>query len=137
MKMHYSAMIGLVVVSALLVEWAPAQDKPTPTWEESTKPNPTREESIAAIEEMGGSFKNDGKWLYLFGPKVTDADLAHLKGMPGLEVLLVGPGITDAGLVVHLEGLTGLGKLTLSHSKATDAGLAKLKEALPKCTITR
>ena len=128
-------MIGLTVVAAL-VEWAPAQDKATPTSEESTKPNPTKEESIAAIEKMGGKFINDGEWLYLFGPKVTDAGLVHLKGLTGLDVLLVGPGITDAGLV-HLEVLTGLGKLTLSHSKVTDAGLAKLKEALPGCTITR
>jgi len=44
--------------------------------------------------------------------------------------------ITDAGLV-HLQRLTSLQKLNLAHIQVTDAGVAKLKEALPNCDIYR
>ena len=43
--------------------------------------------------------------------------------------------ITDAG-VVHLEGLTGLKWLNFLGTKVTDAGVEKLKAALPECEIT-
>ena len=42
--------------------------------------------------------------------------------------------ITDAGLA-HLKGLTGLRQLNLEGTKITDAGLADLKKALPKTCI--
>ncbi|MBQ76918.1 MAG: hypothetical protein CMQ20_18095 [Gammaproteobacteria bacterium] len=44
--------------------------------------------------------------------------------------------ITDAGLA-HLKGLTKLETLSLSRTKITDAGVKSLKEALPDCEIER
>ena len=44
--------------------------------------------------------------------------------------------ITDADLV-HLKGLTNLGKLDLSLTNVTDAGVKDLKKALPDCRISR
>ncbi len=59
--------------------------------------------------------------------KVTDADLAHLKGLTALESLsLHNTQVTDAGLV-HLKGLTGLQVLRLDNTQVTDSGLAHLK----------
>ena len=43
--------------------------------------------------------------------------------------------ITDAELV-HLAGLTSLQELGLSNTQITDAGVAKLKEALPDCSVS-
>jgi len=37
--------------------------------------------------------------------------------------------------LVHLEGLTGLKELFLMNTKVTDAGVKKLKQALPNCII--
>ena len=42
--------------------------------------------------------------------------------------------ITDAGLE-HLKGLTNLEELDLRWTKVTDAGVAKLQQALPNCEI--
>ena len=51
--------------------------------------------------------------VYLSGPEVTDASLAHLTGLAALESLhLAATQITDAGLV-HLTGLTALATLDL------------------------
>ena len=44
--------------------------------------------------------------------------------------------ITDAGLG-HLTGRTNLQELRLSGTQVTDAGVAELKQALPKCKIYR
>ena len=44
--------------------------------------------------------------------------------------------VTDAGLV-HLKGLTGLKDLGLYGTKVTNAGVAELKKALPKCKIEK
>ena len=53
-----------------------------------------------------------------------------------VEVRLVGPKITDAGLV-HLKGLTGLQVLFLMNTKVTDAGVADLQKALPNCRVRK
>ncbi len=78
--------------------------------------------------------------------RITDAGLAHLKGLNNLSRLRLGdafiaaglrveeslkplfdlPPITDAGLA-HLEGLTNLSELDLSGNEITDAGLVHLK----------
>lgn len=42
--------------------------------------------------------------------------------------------MTDSGLV-HLKGLTNLGKLDLNNTQVTDAGLMQLQTAFPKCFI--
>ena len=67
----------------------------------------------------------------------------NLQGIPddliAGHVLIGRPGarpITDAGLV-HLKGLTNLEGLLLIGTQVTDAGVAKLKEALPDCRISR
>ncbi len=44
--------------------------------------------------------------------------------------------ITDCGLV-HLKGLANLLGMYLYRTKVTDAGIAKLKQALPNCGITK
>ncbi|MHC4199448.1 MAG: leucine-rich repeat domain-containing protein, partial [Planctomycetota bacterium] len=65
--------------------------------------------------------------VFLGGPRVADADLAHLKGLTGLQCLsLSNTQVTDAGLV-HLKGLTGLVVLDLGNMQVTDAGLVHLK----------
>jgi hypothetical protein len=71
--------------------------------------------------------------LHLGGSGITDAGLAHLKGLDQLESLSVGvifdtasPLITDAGLAL-LAGLKSLKALNfLSASEIGDAGLAHL-----------
>ncbi|MCH8804975.1 MAG: hypothetical protein IH986_02675 [Planctomycetes bacterium] len=74
-------------------------------------------------------------WLWLSGTEVTDAGLAHLKGLAGLHVLsLVGTQVTDAGLA-HLKGLAGLQWLYLTDTQVTSAGWAELHKALPECKI--
>ncbi len=70
-----------------------------------------------------------GLWgLELYSAPITDAGLVHLKDLTGLRVLdLRGTQITDAGLV-HLKGLKGLEVLGLGETRITDAGLAQLKD---------
>ena len=59
--------------------------------------------------------------------EVTDAGLAHLKGMVNLENLHLGNAqMTDAGLA-EIEGLTNLRFLSLDHTWVTDAGLVHLQ----------
>ena len=58
---------------------------------------------------------------------VTDAGLAHLKGLTELRgLMLTSKRITDAGLA-HLKGLSQLRSLSLSNAQVTDAGLVHLK----------
>lgn len=45
-----------------------------------------------------------------------------------------GTQVTDAGLD-NLSGLTQLRELDLNFTKVTDAGVKKLRQALPKCEI--
>jgi len=66
---------------------------------------------------------------------ITDAGLAHLRGLHALESLdLWGRSITDAGLA-HLKGLRNLRKLRLNATLVTVAGAESLKQALPEATI--
>ena len=61
------------------------------------------------------------------GAEISDAGLAHLKGLPKLQSLLLNDtGIGDAGLA-HLSELTELVVLHLNGTKVTDAGLAHLE----------
>ncbi len=86
------------------------------------KPDVTDEECAALAKAHVTEIK------IAFANKLTDAGLAHLKGLKDLRTLqLTGAQhITDAGLA-HLAGLTGLTSLDLAHTKITGAGLAHLK----------
>ncbi|VTU01755.1 serine threonine protein partial : Serine/threonine protein kinase with PASTA sensor(S) (Fragment) OS=Rhodopirellula sallentina SM41 GN=RSSM_02570 PE=4 SV=1: Pkinase: LRR_6 [Gemmataceae bacterium] len=73
--------------------------------------------------------------LHLGGTKVTDASVPLLAGFDKLDELnLFGTAVTD-------DGLRGLGtpaalrKLVLTGTGATDPGVAKLRAALPKCSV--
>jgi len=74
---------------------------------------------------------------------VTDAGLEQLTSLTGLQDLdLTGMQVTDAG-IENLMDLKGLRSLGLCQSReywwphVTDAGMAKLKKALPGCYIDR
>ncbi len=69
---------------------------------------------------------------------VIDAEMSNLdRGFPQLEDLtLRGSNVTDASLE-NLKGMFQLRVLCLSETKVTDAGVAKLQQALPNCKITR
>ena len=57
--------------------------------------------------------------------------------MTGLDLLLLdGTLISDAGLA-HLKGLTNLRHLSASRTHVTDPGMKELKQALPKLEVRR
>jgi Leucine-rich repeat (LRR) protein len=69
--------------------------------------------------------------LDLHETRITDADLAILDELPGLQVLnLHSTHITDAGLV-HLESLEWVHTLYLNDTEVSDAGLEHLHK-LPR-----
>jgi serine/threonine protein kinase/Leucine-rich repeat (LRR) protein len=73
--------------------------------------------------------------LSLGCPTLTDLyakNLAELKQLKRLS--LAGSSISDAA-IQHLEGLTNLEMLDLSRTKITQAGVERLRKALPACTI--
>lgn len=98
--------------------------------------------------------------LYLSDTQITDASLEVVAGMSELESLYLGNvrGITDSGLA-HLVGLVKLKSITLYDTEITDAGIdrlhalrhleyvnfrgsdatddgvVRLREALPKCKV--
>lgn len=89
------------------------------------------EQAIAEIERLGGQCKSDEKGQVLFvslsGPKVTNAELEHLKGLTGLRALsLANTQVTDTGLE-HVRELTNLRGLQFYEERVTDAGLEHLK----------
>ena len=69
---------------------------------------------------------------------MTDAGLAHLKELKGLQTLHLRfcMKVTDAGLL-HLKELKGLRELRLDGIKVTDAGIAELKKSLPNVSVSR
>ena len=75
-------------------------------------------------------------WLELRATQVTDAGLAHLRGMKRLVHVDLGlTQITDAGLA-HLE-MTKLRRINLAGTRVTEEGVKALKRALPKTEIVR
>ncbi|OAI41853.1 hypothetical protein AYO40_06955 [Planctomycetaceae bacterium SCGC AG-212-D15] len=65
--------------------------------------------------------------LNLFGTRISDAGLQHLKTFPNLKMVAMGKTrVTDRGLV-HLRGLTRLEYVGLRGDDITDAGLVHLK----------
>jgi len=78
----------------------------------------------------------NGLWgLHADGIGLGDAQLAHLGGMQGLQLLdLSGTRVGDAGLV-HLQHLESLETLHLWHTRVTDAGLALLGRIRSLCLL--
>lgn len=75
--------------------------------------------------------------LHLEKTKITDKGLEDLRGLTNLEYLnLYGTDVTDKGLA-NLEGLKKLKHLYLWQTKVTEAGAAKLKKALPGVDVNR
>jgi Leucine-rich repeat (LRR) protein len=65
-------------------------------------------------------------------PGISDAGIAHLKGLTRLRVLtLYNDKVTDEGLI-QLKGLTELSYLNVHHTQVTDAGVKDLKQSLPE-----
>jgi hypothetical protein len=147
---QFSLATMFVVVTALCVgcAWLAIQ---------MNRANKQRD-AVAAIEALGGDvmyaepdqgadeafprpylrrwlprdYVDDVVWVDLDG---TDAGLAQLQVLTGLQVLyLRGTPVTDAGLA-QLHGLTGLHELFLDGTQVTDSGLAQLQKALPNCWI--
>lgn len=117
------------------------------------------------VKEIGGQVGRDdekpGQPIYLVdltGTKVTDAGLKKLSGLTNLTILnLQGTEVTDAGLKslaehknlsqlnLNATRVTDAGLKELAAcmnlvvlelgSKVTDAGVANLRKALPKCKI--
>jgi len=87
-----------------------------------------------ALASLGkvGSLESVG----LYYGKFTDKGLEHLAELPNLKSLAI-PNcrtFTDAGLE-HLSKLSHLEYLDLRQGNFSDAGLKRLKEALPNCDI--
>jgi hypothetical protein len=80
----------------------------------------------------------DGEELKWIGPKrLGDEDIRNLAKLNNLRFLdLSSSSITDDDLC-HLAGLRRLEVLDLSETRLTDAGVKKLQQALPNCTIER
>ena len=80
------------------------------------------DECLAAVD---GLDELQGLWMHT--TDVSDAGLAHVRGLTGLRGLTLGFGTreTDAGLA-NLAGLTNLRNLNLRLSNITDAGMVHL-----------
>ncbi|HLF93994.1 MAG TPA: hypothetical protein VJB14_11065 [Planctomycetota bacterium] len=76
------------------------------------------------------------EFLGLGGTKVTDAGLPALAALPNLkEVALMGTAVTDQGLQ-SLAACKGLASVLVGKKgKVTQAGMDRLKKALPACTV--
>ena len=113
----------LIVIAIAAVSFS------TPITAQQEQASPTTLEALVEIFERARGRENEqGEVVevYLPGPEVTDASLAHLAGLTALELLILdGTQVTDAGLA-HLSGLTALKDLRLIVTGFTDAGLAHL-----------
>jgi len=93
--------------------------------------------AVAAIKVLGGRItyvKPDQKATEAFPRRFLRRWLPHDYLDEVQHVDLAVSKVTDAGLA-HLYGLTGLLCLTLGGTQVTDAGVAKHREAFPKCRI--
>jgi Leucine-rich repeat (LRR) protein len=86
---------------------------------------------------VGEDLSGDMTEVFLIGNQVSDAGLAHLRGLTQLKGLnLSSTQVTDAGLE-HLRGLTRLTYLHLSNTQVTDASVNELKKVLPNLYVGR
>lgn len=72
--------------------------------------------------------------LAIWSSQVTDAGLIHLKGMHLVELHAANTQITDAGLG-SLKDHSMLIYLSLTNTRTTPEGRARLRKALPRCRI--
>jgi len=73
--------------------------------------------------------------LWLHDTQVSDAGLEHLKGLNAIQELdLSNTQVSDAGLK-HLKGMSSLQRLWLINTHVSDEGIAELRAALPNCNI--
>jgi len=78
---------------------------------------------IATLDGLSGL-----QWLDLSHTQITDAGVEHLRNLPELQVLdLSATKVTDAGLD-NLTDLKGLRWLYLSRTQVTDAGVEHLRK---------
>ncbi len=87
---------------------------------ETAEVNPEQSKVLAEIKKLRGKIPLDEK-----GPHkaVFGLDLTYTK-------------LTDAGLA-HLKGLTKLEELWLKFTKVTEADVKSFPQALPSCSIER
>ena len=76
--------------------------------------------------------------LHLNNTHLTDNGMKHLERMKKVQSFIINSSdITDKGLN-YLKSMSSLKYLSLGeHTKVTDAGVAELQKALPKCKIER
>jgi hypothetical protein len=73
--------------------------------------------------------------LKLSGRLITGKGISHIAGLKQLEWLnLDATGVGDEDLV-HLEGLTNLKQIRVSHTNVTQQGVERLRQRLPDCSI--
>ena len=100
-------------------------------------PNPQPPEPLWLRSLLGDDFFESVAFVHFFSQTlVTDAVMVQLKGLAQVNLDLQRTEITDAGLE-HLNGLKQLRFLNLTDTHVTDAGVAKLQQALPNCKIER
>jgi hypothetical protein len=86
-----------------------------------------------ALEHLAG-FENLEE-IDLRGTRVTDAGIPHLARLERLQVLiLTNTAISDAA-VEQLRSMTQLRYLFLNGTAITPEGAARLRRALPNCTV--
>ena len=126
MKMQFPVVV--VGILAAATANGVAQEQPA-------KLSPRQQRVIAAIGEMDGAVIVDETdpdrpvitAVSLAGPKITDAELIHLTGLPNLRTLwLLDTQVTGAGLV-HLKQAAGLKTLNCRGSPIADTRLAHLQ----------
>jgi hypothetical protein len=75
--------------------------------------------------------------LLFYRSQITDAGMVHIKGLTKLRVLSFWrQRITDEGLL-QLYGLTKLERLSVGRTGTSDEGIRKLQRALPQCKINQ
>ena len=87
--------------------------------------------SLKAIGELSHLEK-----LWFYDTHVTSLGLTHLSGLPALDHLgLKGCRGVDDSVAVVLRGFRSLKSIELSDTAVTAAGAAKIRTALPNCTV--
>lgn len=105
--------------------------------------------SLPNLEELhieGGPITDEGmkhigkfprlRWLIASGTKITDEGLRDLATLQLEELSLRETSISDVGVPV-LATMKHLHKLDLRGSTVTEAGVSRLRSALPNCEILR